>query len=274
MSLDTLNNGDSGLEARTKINAAIDAIEDSIGLPRSYLAGYTMAYNSTILLNISSGVCRDDTNAYDMVSLGAITKDLSASWVAGTSNGGLLPGLTFSANTNYSVWAIKNTSSGAVDVIVSTAATLPTLPSGYTAKRRIGWVRTLTGSAGITPFVQAGDQVILNTGSSAPDYTGSIPTSSDTLFTVKSPPSVIGLFRLSGIAAGVWTLRLDTTNSMTGVATGASTAILGGNNGIAAYCYVELQVSSSSQLLARAGTTATTIALTQRGWNDTRGCTE
>lgn len=89
----------------------------------------------------------------------AITKQIDAAWAAGTNAGGLDTGSVTTAEW-YHLWAIKNPTSGVVDVLFSLSATAPTMPSGYTLKRRLGAVLT-DGSANIVAFVQTGDVVLL-----------------------------------------------------------------------------------------------------------------
>lgn len=58
------------------------------------------------------------------------------------------------ANTWYSIWVIRGTSGTAG--LLSTSATSPTMPSGYTKKRRVGWVRN-NASSNLLKFHQTGD---------------------------------------------------------------------------------------------------------------------
>lgn len=46
------------------------------------------------------------------------------------------------ANTWYAIWVIYNPATDTVAALLSTSATAPTLPSGYTHKARVGWNRT------------------------------------------------------------------------------------------------------------------------------------
>ncbi len=53
---------------------------------------------------------------------------------------------TLAAYTWYAVWVIYNLATGTAAGLLSTSATAPALPAGYTCKARVGWVRT-DGSA-------------------------------------------------------------------------------------------------------------------------------
>jgi len=57
------------------------------------------------------------------------------------------------ANTWYSIWVIRGTSGTAG--LLSTSATSPTMPAGYTKKRRVGWVRNDAASS-FLKFYQIG----------------------------------------------------------------------------------------------------------------------
>lgn len=79
--------------------------------------------------------------------------------IAGTSTGanGLDTG-SLATSTWYSVWVIYNGTT--VAGLLSTSATSPTMPSGYTYKTRVGWIRT-DGTANKYPlgFKQYGRRV-------------------------------------------------------------------------------------------------------------------
>jgi len=78
--------------------------------------------------------------------LGAMTKQIDAVWVAGTDNGGLDTG-TVAIDSTYHLFAIYNPTSGISDALFS-ASLSPTMPSGYTKKRKIASLVT-DGSSNI-----------------------------------------------------------------------------------------------------------------------------
>jgi hypothetical protein len=92
-----------------------------------------------------------------MALASAYTKTTSA-WAVGTANGALDTG-TIANSTWYHVFLIKRTDTGVVDVLISTSATSPTLPTNYTLFRRIGSMKT-DGSAQWTKFSQNGDEFL------------------------------------------------------------------------------------------------------------------
>jgi len=271
MSLDTLNNGDSGLDARTKINAAIAAIENKSVLPRSYISGMIMVYNTSTLLNVSAGVCRDDTDTYD-ITLNTIIKDISSNFVAGSGNGGLQIGLTLTVNTNYSVWVIKETTSGSVDVMFSTSASAPTLPGTFDAKRRIGWVRY--GAGAIQQFIQKGDCLRYVNGPIDSFGTSLIGTaSSDTLITLSAPPDVLTTFRFYGTcSAGTWLVRLAMTADASNITVNnLFTTFAGSGTANPDAGQATLLTDASSQIRARASGGTVSFTASTLGWIDTRG---
>lgn len=124
-------------------------------LPLGYISGLTLSRSGATTLGIAAGEARnDDGGTARRITLAAFTKTLSA-WAIGTGNGGLDTG-SIAANTWYHVHAIARDSDGQGDALISLSATAPTMPSGWTGRRRIGSIRT-NGSSQITAFVQNGD---------------------------------------------------------------------------------------------------------------------
>jgi hypothetical protein len=73
----------------------------------------------------------------------------------GTSGANGLDTGSIATSTWYSVWIIYNGST--VAGLLSTSATSPTMPSGYTYKMRVGWVRT-DGSSNLIRTIQYGNR--------------------------------------------------------------------------------------------------------------------
>lgn len=82
----------------------------------------------------------------------SVTPDITASGANGLDTG------TVANSTWYSEWVIYNPTTNVVAGLLSTSASSPTLPSGYTFKTRVGWTRT-DGSAHLLRTVQYGSQV-------------------------------------------------------------------------------------------------------------------
>ena len=110
-------------------------------------------------VTIAVGSARDYTDTATMTLASAITKQIDASWAVGTNAGGLDTG-SVAANTGYGLYLIRRTDTGVVDVLFSTdmsaAGGSVTMPTSYTQKRLIGWVRT-DGSSNIISYLQSGD---------------------------------------------------------------------------------------------------------------------
>lgn len=129
------------------------------GLPRGHIAGLTLSNNATVTkLDVAAGSCRDSTNVIDINLTSAITAGLiqtSGAWAAGSTQNKLDTGARANS-TWYHVWAILKDIDGSGDFLFSLSASAPTMPSGYTYKRRIGSVKT-DGSGNIYSFTQDGD---------------------------------------------------------------------------------------------------------------------
>lgn len=109
--------------------------------------------NANVSVTADEIVVENAANAYQTLRSVNLT-------IAGTSSGvanGLDTG-TIAASTWYSVWVIWNGTTTAG--LLSLSTTAPTMPSGYTHKARVGWIRT-DGTANKYPlsFKQSGRRV-------------------------------------------------------------------------------------------------------------------
>jgi len=116
-------------------------------LPLGYLSGLTIAHAADTEhdITVAVGEARDATDAADMVLASAITKRFDAEFAVGSTNGGFAAGESLPASGTIHVWLIKRADTGVVDVFANDHATsglTPTLPTGYTYKRRIFSLRT------------------------------------------------------------------------------------------------------------------------------------
>lgn len=125
-------------------------------LGQGAIAGLTIARASTTTFTVSTGAARSEdagqTQRLQMTT--TFTKSLSP-WAVGSGNGSLDVATVLSSSW-YHVHLIRRDSDAAMDILISLSATAPTMPSGWTARRRIGSFLT-NGSSQITPFVQNGD---------------------------------------------------------------------------------------------------------------------
>jgi len=144
---------------------------DNISAPLSgHLFGLTLSNNVTDPTNdidIAAGsAASTEIDPVLMVLASAMTKRLDAAWAVGSGNGGLDAGSI--ANATYHLWLIQRSDTGVVDVLFSTSATSPTMPTNYDRKRRVGSVVRLGGT--ILAFRQNGNRFML--GTVQPIYTG------------------------------------------------------------------------------------------------------
>jgi hypothetical protein len=106
-------------------------------------------------LDISAGYATSD-DVSTVMSLGAFSKTTTGTFVAGSGNTGLDTG-AIAASTWYAVYLIQNTTTVTNDILFSTSFSAPTMPSGYTVKRRIGAFKT-DGSSHILAFTQVNNE--------------------------------------------------------------------------------------------------------------------
>lgn len=153
--------GDMGADS---INAKSFYLDGQSFLPRGYIDGFNMSNNGTDSTNdidVSAGAAAADTDDAWIRLAASITKRIDASWAVGSGNGGMDTG-SVANSTWYHVWAIMRPDTGVVDVLFSTSATSPTMPTNYTKKRRIGSVFRTSGAAN-RQFIQRGDWFIWKT---------------------------------------------------------------------------------------------------------------
>lgn len=110
-------------------------------LPNDYLSNnLSITYNSgTNLITVYNTEASDDENEYDLYLLQDLSKDITATWSEGKGFGCLDTG-SLADDTQYYIFLIYNFVTGAIDVLLSTSATAPTMPTGYTHKRLIGYL--------------------------------------------------------------------------------------------------------------------------------------
>lgn len=167
-----------------------------------FIFGLTMTNNSGDANNdidVAPGQATDAAGALYILLSGSITKRLDAAWAAGTNQGGLDTGSE--ANTTwYHVFLIRKDSDGTGDVLFSTSVDTPTMPSGYSSKRRIGSILN-DGSGNITPFTQFGDEFTWTTGKL--DVAATNPGTSAVTATLTVPTGVkINAIINAGVTAG------------------------------------------------------------------------
>ncbi|WP_454813754.1 hypothetical protein [Labrys neptuniae] len=246
------------------------------------LSGLTLSRASTTTIGIATGAARnEDTGAgFNMTLASAITKSLST-WAAGTGNGGLDSG-SIAASTWYHVWLIRKDSDGSIDALLSLSATAPTMPSGYTARRRIGAIRT-NASSQVTAFIQVGNDFIWTV--PVMDRNGN-SASGATSVTISVPSGIRVKARLRGavqtttsnyVTMSVYSPEIADQTAMGGGDASASLVLpvagappTTGQWGAAAFD-VMTNTSGQVRLAVTSSSTAGIVALQTDGWIDTRG---
>ena len=247
--------------------AGVDAMN------RGHLFGLILSNNGTDAnhdIDIATGEARSSDNAADMTLSSGLTKQIDAAWAAGTNAGGLDTG-SVAANTFYYLWLIKNSSTGAIDVLFSASASAPTMPTGYDLKRRIGAVRT-DGSANIRPFTQVANDpdLFLLTTPVLDVSSAAIGTTSTAVTLTSVPPSMIAIMRAHFSHSGTASLLLR-PSSEANQAPSTTVSPLLTMRGTDAEAHLEIPVDGSSQIAARASTTLDAVHIATRGWRDGRG---
>jgi hypothetical protein len=154
---------------------------------RGFVGGLTISNNgAAALFDLAAGVAVDSTQAAFMKTAGLTSKNVAVAWAVGSSAGALDTG-AIATNTGYFIWLIQRPDTGVVDVLASTSASAPTMPTNYTLKKLIGWVRT-DGSSNLLGFTQQGNQFLFN--SNITGIASNNPGTSAVLVTLTVPVGV------------------------------------------------------------------------------------
>jgi len=223
-------------------------------------------------ITIAAGQAIDSTAAHAPSLGSAITKQIDAAWAAGTGAGGIDTG-TVAADTFYYIWLIRKDSDGSIDALFSLSATAPTMPAGYTYKRRIMTVCT-DAAANIYPFTQSGDIVsftnpIFNRLDG--DGIAAVGNTDRNAYTITAPPNMTAIISLCSHLTTGSILYLWHGNSAR-----TNTAASNTYNDYYAYsgsitAEIKQLLDASSQIYIRLSSTNATLGLVTRGWIDNRG---
>lgn len=229
--------------------------------------GLTLSNDATTpntVFDIASGAAATDDQTATLIA-GAFTKT-TAAWAAGTGLGALDTG-SIASNTWYHVFVIGP---AATDILLSHSLASPTMPTGYTKKRRIGSIKT-DGSGHILAFTQNGDEFLW---AAAPnDISTTTLGTSATLFSLSVPPGLLIDALLRGTAttsSSVVNLLVNSPSETTVTATYPNISVQtysGDNIAFAA----TIRTDTSGRVRAVSNTAATTLSASTYGWLDTRG---
>lgn len=237
---------------------------------QNYISRLTLSTaGSSATVSIAAGAATDSTNA-DMLVLGSALAKTTSAWAVGNTNGGLDTG-SIANNTGYHVWLIKRVDTGVVDVLISLSASAPTMPTNYTLKRRIGWLRT-NGSAQWLGFTQNGDEFEWSV--LVADISAGTLSSTPTLTTLTIPTGVKvkALFRGKVDTANCFFLfsSPDDSQRIANTPTGNFTGSF--NTAVASTGFdLAIITNTSAQIYASDNGAGATFYIYTRGWIDTRG---
>ena len=198
---DPVSNGDA-VNKQTLMKA--------IGNSLDYISGLVIAKDSgspedTII--VSAGSAYDSTKAV-VLTLGSSTSKQN---------------LNQGASTTYYVYIIGNSTGSSIDILISSSSTTPTLPSGYTLFRQIGYYTTNSNSE-IDSISYYGENATANKSASgilgivAPDWANALDGSDltiDTKYTAETNGWVIargGNYNQGGTAIYINDVRIFTDN--------------------------------------------------------------
>jgi hypothetical protein len=262
-----------GTAARWQAIAGGAAGAGAAGNIPGHLTGLTLStVGSSSAFGIAAGFATDSSNA-DMMALSSAYSKTTSAWAVGSANGALDTG-TIAANTWYHVFLVKRTDTGVVDVLISTSAASPTLPTNYTLFRRIGSMLT-DGVSKWTKFSQYGDEfqwdVPVSNVSTSPGTTA-IQT-----LTVTTPSGIkaIAILQVGGYVNGGgdgrgWIFSPD-INAGGALANTNATLNFGISGGNQSWAAIRVRTNTSAQVkYAMSASTGTPIIATA-GWVDDRG---
>lgn len=247
---------------------------------RGFLGGATLSNDATspnTVMDTAAGLATSDDATVQM-PIAAFTKNANAAWAVGSAGGCLDSGSALAASTWYHLFIIERTDTAVVDELCSTSATLPTLPSSYSKKRRIGSFRTDT-SAHILGFLQVGDQFMWKT--SILDVNAAAPGSAAVTRTLTVPAGVVtealveAGVQAAATSEAVLLSPLAITDSPALLGSFASVSIVtgGGGSGSVGVTQARVLTNTSSQIRSRmwTGGTGSATFITTIGWRDFLG---
>lgn len=240
-------------------------------IPRSWLAGLTLSTaGSSATFSVAAGQAADSTNAQLMDLTSALSKTTSA-WAVGTGNGALDTG-AIANSTWYHVYLIKRVDTGVVDVLISTSASAPTMPTNYTLKRRIGSMKT-NGSAQWTLFIQVGDLFTWDV--AVVDYSATTPANTNQATLTLTVPTGVKVeawftFRQDYVSGGN-AASLISSFDITDSSAGTTSTTVTGVAATVADATLWIITNTSANVRCRSNATTITYDIYTRGWLDRRG---
>lgn len=255
--------------------------------PKGYLNGLETSRVSTTSFAVAAGAASSENTgarSWDINLLASITKTTS-NFAVGSGNGGLDTG-TIAASTWYHVHLIRRDSDGLADVLFSLSPTSPTMPSGFTARRRIGSIRTDASSLFIL-WTQFGDEFLWD--AAVIDVDVATPGSSAVTRTLTVPTGLkvvaiadCGVYQFGTVAFSAVFSSLDVSDQAAQLSSAAALTgfnsvgglNLGAGNTTWIWSRHHIRTNTSGQIRTRSSSAATgseRIGVVTRGWIDSRG---
>ncbi len=268
-------------QVMANFNALLTCV-NTVATPRGYVSGLALSTaGSSASYGIAVGAAASDDATTPMKLSSAYTKTTSA-WALGSGNGSLDVG-SIAANTWYHVFLIERTDTFVVDVLISTNATIPTLPASYSKQRRIGSMKT-DGSSNWTRFIQDGDRFrwatvvtdvnVTNPGTAAVVRTLSVPLG------VRVAADVSATFLAASGDPGPGAIYLSDllqddqqANAFVATVGGYNESNTAGHT-FAAGAGGSIMTNLTQQIRSRVGVSTSAnlqFIITTHGWTDTRG---
>jgi hypothetical protein len=231
---------------------------------RSYLAGFDTANNVSTpntKIDVGAGECADATNTV-MMSYAGGTLDCSTTGVNGLDTGTL-------ANSTWYYDFVIGKPDGTTALLASTSLASPTLPSGYTLKRRIGAFRT-DGSAHILAYLQYGDRFLWKSPPTDQNAVSVAVTAANYALSVPPGLSVNALVRIFATGAASYAIyspnqTAETVGNQLPPANLIATSAVSGNAAAGNY---EIVTDTSAQIAAVCDRTGGVITMVTDGWID------
>lgn len=225
-----------------------------------HIDGLILSTDGANAISVSPGLCVADGMLLRLPS--GATLALNTDLDAGTE----------ASSTWYHVWAMGNPTTGAVVVKPSLSQINPTMPSGFTAKRRIGAVYN-DGSANIRVFEQTGDEFRWSTPPQDVN-TASLASANGTLMALSVPTNIKVFAHIQGwFADGVSNQLWLSSPSVPDLGVGPGLGRADGTHTGSAFART-LLTNTSGQIRARGATgTSGQLYISTLGWTDPRGRT-
>jgi hypothetical protein len=240
--------------------------------PRGFLGGLTVTQPTSNTIAVSIGMASSESTLSGLMwNTAAFTKYVNVNWSIGTGTGALDTG-TVATNTWYHVHLIGRADYYAADILISLSATAPTMPAGWTMRRRVGSV--YFGASVLGAVTQLGDYFYW---ASAPlDVSTTALGTTSTLYTLSVPPGFKLIALLKGsVQCGSAAAVLITDPNAVDIPPSYTTVggVSGANQGTAQATTFSLHTptNTSQQIRARSSVAATTLSINTLGWIDFRG---